>query len=214
MLGFALPAALVAALCLLRTAAALGLALGVRARIAGVVAGVAGWGVLAQDAFGYFHHLHMLYLGAILFGLTDAGSAFSLRPDAPRSPASSLLLLRCWVASIYVWAAIGKLRLDWLDGRALEAFHRVGALRGALADALVATPTSRIICSVAVAFGELVLGPALLWSRTRRVALVFAYGLHALFEIAGRVDSIGWQMAALLPVFFRGGTPRPPQATR
>ena len=63
------------ALVVIRTLAALGLALGSYPRVAGLVGGIAGYLVLAQDAFGYFHHLHLLYLGAILFALVDADAA-------------------------------------------------------------------------------------------------------------------------------------------
>src|SRR5438309_1218797 len=53
-LGLALPPALIAALVALRTLGALGLVLGVQTRTAGLVAGIAGYLVLAQDAFGYY----------------------------------------------------------------------------------------------------------------------------------------------------------------
>ena len=100
--------------------------LGVRTRIAGLVAGIAGYVLLAQDAFGYFHHLHLLYLGAILFALVDADAAIALRPTPARSPASSLLLMRAFTASIYIWAAVGKLASEWGTGRALALWTAGG----------------------------------------------------------------------------------------
>ncbi len=203
-MAFALPASLVAALCILRTAAAFAFTLGVRSRVAGVIAGTAGFLVLAQDAFGYYHHLHMLFLGMILFGLTDAGAWFALRSDAPRAPASSVLFLRLWVASVYAWAAVGKLRLDWLDGSTLQRFHQERALSGAMADTLFATSARATAVAWTVLLAELAMGPLLLWRPTRRFALIGALAMHALFESAGRVDSIGWQMAALLLVFLDG----------
>jgi hypothetical protein len=48
---------------------------------------------------------------------------------------------------------------------------------------------------------ELSLPAALLWERTRRVAFYAALAMHLGFEIVGRVDTIGWQMVALLVVF-------------
>ena len=213
-----LPAGVVGALCIVRTMAALALLLGIFSRPAGIVAGACGYLVLAQDAFGYMHHLHMLYLGAILLGITDSGCAFALRPDAPRSPRSSLQLLRAFVASIYVWAALCKLRPDWLDGRALALFHADGALRGCVAAALFATPGRCVALAWIVVLFELALAPALLWRRTTTLALIVAYAMHLTFELAGRVDSIGWQMAALLIVFVPArvwaGSAQPAPATR
>jgi len=190
MLGLALPAALVIALVVVRTLAAIALLLGIAPRASGLVAGVAGYLVLAQDAFGYFHHLHMLYLGAIVFALAD-----------PREPRSSLLMLRLIVASIYVWAVIGKLASEWGTGVPLSAFVASGALDRDLVGTLLATPERCAAIEIAVMFAELALAVGLLWPRTRRIALVAAIAIHLGFELVARVDSIGWQMLALLLVF-------------
>jgi hypothetical protein len=206
MFGAALPAGVVMFLVIARTLAAIALMLGFHSRIAGVVAGIAGYLVLAQDAFGYFHHLHMLYLGAILFAFVDADAALSLRPRPALSARSSLLLLRAFVASIYVWAAIGKLASEWGTGRALAAFRDSGALDRV---AWVLTPGRCAPIEIAVVVGELAIGIGLLWPRTRMAALVAAVAMHVTFEMIARVDSIGWQMLALLLVFTRSGPPRP-----
>lgn len=199
--GITLAPALAKLLVVARTLAAVALMLGVRTRIAGLVAGVAGYVLLAQDAFGYFHHLHLLYLGAILFALVDADASFALRPAPAHSPASSLLLMRAFTASIYLWAAIGKLASEWGTGRALALFRLSGALH-------IPAPLARPVVEIAVVATEVALGVLLLVPRTRRVALVAALLLHLTFEIVGRVDSIGWQMVALLLVFTGSGPPR------
>lgn len=211
-LGLALPAAWVVVLVVARTAAAFALMLGACSRVTGIVAGVAGYLVLAQDAFGYFHHLHMLYLGAILFALVDADAAWAVRLVPPRSPRSSLWLIRAFVASIYLWAVVGKLLSEWGTGAALAMFRDSGALDLAVVGALLATPLRCKIVEVAVMLSEAAIGGGLLWPRTRRAALFAAFAIHATFEVIGRVDSIGWQMAALLLVFTRSGPP--PPATR
>src|SRR4051812_22664191 len=126
--GLALPAVVVAALVILRTVATVCLLLGFRTRISGLVAGVTGYLVLAQDVFGYLHHLHMLYLGALLFAFVDADSALAVRITPASSPRSSLALMRVFVASIYVWAAIGKLASEWGTGSALLLFRDSGVL--------------------------------------------------------------------------------------
>lgn len=189
--GIALDPTLAKLLVVARTLAAIALMLGVRTRIAGLVAGLAGYVLLAQDAFGYFHHLHLLYLGAILFAVVDE-----------RAPRSSLLLMRSFVASIYVWAAIGKLASEWGTGRALAMFRDSGALH--IPAWLAGAPTE-----IAIIVTELALAGLLMWPRTRRAALIAALLLHGTFEVFGRVDTIGWQMAALLLV-FTGSEPRPP----
>jgi hypothetical protein len=205
-MGLALPAVVVGALVITRTVSAVFFTAGIHTRITGLVAGASGYLVLAQDAFGYFHHLHMLYLGAILFAVVDADAALSLRLVAARFPRSSLALMRTLVASIYVWAAIGKIASEWGTGAALAAFRDSGALDRV---ATLITPDRYAVVEVAVIALELAIGVGLLWTRTRRGALLCALALHATFEVIARVDTIGWQMCALLLVFTRSAQPRP-----
>lgn len=196
--GIALPKAAVAALCVVRTAAAVALALGVRARVAGLVAGTAGYVVLAQDELGFLQTLHLLFASTLLLGFTDAGSAFALRPDPPRAAASSLFLVHAFTASIYFWACLAKLRPDWLDGRALQVFFEARALHGPVARAVTGAAGTRAAAAWGVAIVEMLLGPALLWPRTRRAALAVAFALHATIEITAKADVFGWIMGALL----------------
>lgn len=199
--GLTLPTGVVAALVVARTLAALLMALGYRTTLTGLVASACGYLVLAQDAFGYFHHLHLLYLGAFLFAVVDSDAAYAIRLTPPRSPASSLALLRVFAASIYVWAAIGKLLSEWGTGAALARFRASGAIG-------LDTGHDAIV-EIAIVAAEFALGVGLLLPRTRRVALVAAFAMHIAFELFLSVDSIGWQMCALLLVFTRSARPRP-----
>jgi hypothetical protein len=198
----ALPAGVLIALCVVRTIAAALFLIGAWTRAAGIVAGVAGYLVMAQTPFGFIFTLHLLYQAAILLALTDSATSFALRPSAARSPQTSLLVIRCWTASIYAWAGIFKLRRDWLDGRTLELFQADGAIRGQIADFLLTTSTSRAIAASTVALFELAIGPLLLWRRTRAIALVLAFAFHAGLELTARPDLLGWGMASLLLCFL------------
>jgi hypothetical protein len=202
-----LPAGVVIALCIVRTAAAVAFTIGWHTRPAGLIAGASAYLVLAQDAFTFSFTQHLLYLGAIVLSLTDAGSTFALRPDPARAPESSLALARAWTASIYPWAAIIKLRPDWLDGRTLMLFHAERKISGPLADVMLATPARAAVAATTVVLVELSLAPLLLLPRTRRLGLVLAFGIHAVFEIMATPELIGWGMAALLLCFL----PPPPQ---
>jgi hypothetical protein len=204
-LGLALPSAVVTTLVIVRTLAAVCLMLGVHTRVTGWIAGAAGYLVLAQDAFGYLHHLHMLYLGAILFAVVDADAALALILRPARSARSSLGLMRAFVASIYLWAAAGKLASQWGTGAALSLFHASGGF--VHVDWLLA-PGRYAAIEISVIAIEVAIGCGLLWPRTRRFALPVAFALHLTFEVIARVDTIGWQMCALLLVFTRSARPR------
>ncbi len=197
-----LPALAIQIACIARTIAAALFMVGIGTRPAGLVCGLAGYVVMSQNPFGFFFTAHLLYQAAILLALSDAGSAFALRPTPARSPVSSYWMLRWWLASIYLWAGIYKLRADWLDGRGLDILRRPGAIEGWLADVILATSWSRAMVAKGVALFELAAGPLLLWRRTRRYALVAAYAFHLGLEIMAHPDLLGWGMMSLLLCFI------------
>lgn len=200
--GVELPDRLVMALCILRTIGAVLFALGVHTRVAGTVTAAAAFAVLSQDAFGFSFTLYTLFVGTWLLAIADGGACFALRPSIPRSPRSSLCLVHGSVASVYAWSAIAKLRIAWLTGDTLGALHEGHFLRGALSDALLATPTRCCLAAWAVVVTELALGPLLLVRRTRAGGLLAAAGLHTVYEWTAHPDVFGWVMAALLISFW------------
>ena len=108
------------------------------------------------------------------------------------------MLIRVFVASIYLWAALVKLRPDWLDGRTLGLFYSEGALSGRLADLLLSTHDGQKLVARLVVASELSLPVLLLWRRTLRLSPLLALSLHSAIEVAARPDLIGWEMGALL----------------
>lgn len=197
-LPFAFPASFGSVLCVVRTVAAVLFALGVWTRGAGLLAGGAGFLVMLDRPFAFDATLQMLFEGTILLALTDAGATLALRPVPAKNPESGILLIRIFVASIYFWAGVAKLRPDWLDGGTLELFHQDGALSGAFADFVLASPTSRMVIACTVAGTELSLPALLFWSKTRKFAPFLALSLHAAIELAARPDLIGWVTGGLL----------------
>jgi hypothetical protein len=212
--GWSWPPAIVAALCIARTCCAMALLVGLCSRVCGIATGVLGYLVLAQDELVFVQTLHLLYASAILLGLTDCGCAFALRRDNSVSPQSSVWLLRIWVASIYFWASLAKISVDWFSGNAFATFYQYRGLAGPVADILFATETRRMSIAICVMLVELVLGPALLFERTRKFALTSALLFHISIEIVARPDVFGYAMCALLLVFLspaahRASTPAP-----
>ena len=188
-------------LCLVRTLSALLFTMGVWARPAGLLCGVSGFLVAAQYPLGFFFTIHLLYQGAILLACTDAVSQVALLPARVAKPVGGVWLVRAFVASIYFWAGVFKLRPDWLDGRALALFHYPGAISGWLGDAMFSVPSLPPLAAKAVVAIELSLGPLLLWGKSRRLALLLAYAFHALLELTAHPDMLGLGMMVLLLAF-------------
>lgn len=202
--GLVLPPAVDAALAIARTLAAALVIVGVRARAAGVAAGLLGFVALSQDPFGFVFTLHALFLGTIVLALGDASTDLALVPDAPldprdaRSARSSRGLLCVFVASIYAWSAIAKLGTEWLSGRTLLALAEDGLVTPWLRSALLAHGALRVASAWSVTLVEAGLAVAMLVPRAARAALVFGLAFHVALEIATRPDVMGFVMGALL----------------
>jgi hypothetical protein len=200
--GLVLPRLVIEALCVIRTVSAALFTIGLATRPAGLVAAACGYAVYAQEPFTFIFTLHVLYLATALLAMTDARSAFALRPVPPESPRSSVLLVRAFLVSIYAWSAIGKMHASWLDGSTLEALYADGHAVGPIADALFTRPHLRVAAAWGTVIVEAALGPLLLARRTRAAGVLVACILHALFEITLHPDVFGWVAVALLVVFF------------
>jgi hypothetical protein len=197
-----LPDAVVKAACVARTVAGVLFLVGCFPRAAGIVAFATAAVVASQDPFGYIFTLQTLFLGVLAVGLADSATHLAVFPRPARAPRSSMWLVHGFVASVYLWAAIAKMRRPWLDGSVLEAFREDGYIRGWLSDTLLVHDLPRRVCAWGVLGAELALGPALLWRRSRVAALVTACLLHAVFEVTTHPDVFGWVMGALLLSFW------------
>jgi hypothetical protein len=204
-LGLALPSAAVAALCVLRTAAAVLFLFGIATRPAGVIASTSALVVMAQDTFSFSFTRYILFLGTGLVALCDGGAAIALRPSRPEHPRAGLGVVQAFVASIYAWSAVAKLRPAWLSGRTLAALHEGHFLRGPLADFALSSAPLRAGSAVGIVILELALGALLLARRTRLVGVAAALAMHAIYEVVAQPDVMGLVMAALLCSFLPVG---------
>jgi hypothetical protein len=221
--GLALPAGIVAGLCVARTAALVLFTAGVRSREAGVAAGLLGWTVLAQDAVSYINTMHLLFLGLVVLALGGGGSALAVLPEREDDPPSARALVQALVVSVYAWSGVAKLNGSWLSGGALAQFHETRSVSGPIAEAMASSPAGLRAAAWLIAAAELGLGPLLVWRRTRAVAVVAALVFHAGLETTVHPDFFGFAMAILLLSFVGGNptvtgssTPTPPSepATR
>jgi hypothetical protein len=196
--GLELPDVVVKALCVVRTAAAVAFTLGVGTRLAGTVAALSAFAVMSQDAFGFKFTLYTLFVGTWFLAISGAGEHFALRPSRPCGSGSSPWLVRAFVASVYGWSGVAKLRAAWLGGTTLHSLYGAHFLSGSLADMLFATQGRCHAAAWAVVITELALAPLLLARPTRLAGIVLAVAMHATYEWTAQPDVFGWVMVALL----------------
>jgi hypothetical protein len=211
--GLALPAAVVASLCIARTIALALFTAGVHARESGVAAALLGWAVMTQDALAYINTLHLLCLGLVVLALGGGGSTCALLPDPEVDPPSARALVQALVVSVYAWSGLAKLNASWLSGDALASFQETGAVAGPLAVVVASSAASLRAAAWCTAITELAIGPLLLWTRTRTVAVAVALAFHAVLEIAVHPDFFGFAMGILLVSFAPGSAVTGTQTT-
>jgi len=193
-----LPSAIVALLCVVRTVAAVCFTIGYRVQVTGLLCGLSGLLILIDDPFQFVFTVVYLYLAAIVLSFTDAGAALSLFRAPVRFPESSRWLIRTFLASIYCWAGLYKLRVDWLDGRTLELLQRSGLLTGPFISIGLHSQMTRSVAAWLVVGLELSLGPALLARQTRHLGLLVAFAFHGVLQLTASPDFLGFGMCALL----------------
>jgi hypothetical protein len=191
---FSIPAWLAATLVVTRTVAALAFTVGFRARIFGVVAAIAGWALLADDALGYVNTIHLLYLATFFVALADV---------------ANMWLVRAVPLSVYAFSAIAKMNAEFASGRALLGFCEDTILRGPVARVACASPERAHVVSLLVIAGELALPVLLAIRPTRRVALACAIAFHFIIEWTMHPDVFGWLMVTLLLSFLRWSDVQP-----
>lgn len=208
--GLVLPATAIKALIVVRTLGGVLFLLGVFARPAGISAAIAAYLVYAQEPFALIFTLHVLYTSVLLLACTDAVAAVAIVPARARSPRSSLWLIRGFLASVYLWSGVAKLRPDWLAGRTLTALRANGYAEGWVAELALRTPARAMASAWSVALLELALPFLLFFRRTRFVGIAVACAMHGVFEVAMHPDVFGWVMVALLGAWFVDDPTSPP----
>lgn len=166
------------------------------------------------DKTNYLNHYYLLICLAFVMALLPMGSTWSLdarlRPHLARThvPRWVLWTLRAQVGLVYVFAALAKLKVDWvIDAQPMKIW--LGANTDfPILGPLFEQPWIAYAFSYAGIVFDLCIVPLLLWRRTRP----FAYAAVVVFHlITARLFHLGmfpWIMIANSLVFLPAGWPR------
>ena len=177
----------------------IGLAVGWRARLCSALMAV-GWShVLLIDQANYLNHLYLVVLLLVLFAWVPVRGG--------QVAGWGLSLLRLQVGLVYVFGGIAKLNVDWLDGQPMTYWM---AQRADLP--LVGSWLSAPGAGLALSWGglvfDLLIVPALMWRRTRRLAFFTALLFHASNAYLFNIGIFPWLMVVLSTLFFEPSWPR------
>jgi hypothetical protein len=161
--------------------------------------------VFLLEQSNYLNHLYLVCLLSLVMAVLPAHRALSfdaLLPGrfATHVPAWTLGVLWFQIAVPYFFGGIAKLNADWLRGEPVRTW-----MRGAYYPLVGGWPgTEPGVWSISYGglLFDLLIVPALLWRRTRVVALLAAAGFHLFNAIAFDIGIFPWLMLGALPLFF------------
>lgn len=183
--------------------AALAVALGAFYRVAIVVFTLAFSYVFLLDQSQYLNHFYAIILFAGLLVLMPANADASI--DARRDPGIrsttvpvwTIWALRAQMAFIYAWGGVAKLNADWWGGQPLTMWLQMSDylpefMKGG----------AGLYLSWGGALFDLLIVPALLWSRTRNIAVVVAILFHLGNAWMFHIGIFPWMSIAATLIFL------------
>jgi vitamin K-dependent gamma-carboxylase len=161
--------------------------------------------IFLLEQSNYLNHLYLVCLLGLVMAVLPAHRALSfdaLRPGrfATHVPAWTLGVLLFQIAVPYFFGGIAKVNADWLRGEPVRFWMR-GANYPVVGGWPGTEPGVWFISYGGLLF-DLLIVPALLWRRTRVLAVLAAAGFHLFNAIAFDIGIFPWLMLGALPLFL------------
>ena len=170
-------------------------------------------GVYLMQKTSYNNHYYLLILISAMMCLFPAHRSHSL--DVRQDPTLKTDAMYAWVKwtiilqllIVYVYAAIAKLYGDWLDFGIVRILMLGKANFYLIGDLLQQAWVHKIIGTVGIFF-DLLIVPALLWKRTRKIALVISIFFHLFNSFIFQIGIFPYLSLAFTVFFFEPETIR------
>jgi vitamin K-dependent gamma-carboxylase len=166
------------------------------------------------SATHYLNHHYLISVVAFMLIWMPMNRYFSI--DALRRPELRALATPRWcrftlqaqVAIVYSFGAIAKINHDWLNGVPIGQWMQNSAGRNPWAAEVIGAPEMvPIILYGGMAF-DLLIVPALLWKRTRALAIVASVVFHCANSVLFDIGVFPWMMLGATTLFFDADWPR------
>ncbi|MEM7151831.1 MAG: HTTM domain-containing protein [Myxococcota bacterium] len=195
--------------------ASVAMALGFVYRGAAAVLAIGHGYVFLLAATHYLNHAYLLELLLVLMVFLPAADGLSIdawrRPPRRRSytPGWAPWLLRLQLGIVYIYGGIAKINWDWLAGEPIRGWLRGRATRadGMAAELLGSEWVVGLVVQGGLWF-DLLIAPALLWRRTRILAVVVSSGFHLSNAWLFNIGVFPWFMLVATTLFFEPNWPR------
>lgn len=187
------------------------IALGYKYRFSIVLFTLLWSGVYLMQKTAYNNHYYLLILVSFLMCFFPAHRNYSL--DARKNPAlktNSMYGYVKWIVVlqlflVYTYAALAKLYPDWLDLTFIKLLMRSKGHYYYIGDLMQHPLVHQIICVAGILFDLLII-PALLWKKTRKLAFGCAILFHLFNSIVFQIGIFPYLSLAFIVFFFEPKT--------
>lgn len=161
--------------------------------------------LLQKTSYNNHYYLLILIAGMMCFLPANRGYSIDVKRD-PSLAANSMPAYVKWIFVaqlfiVYTYAAIAKIYGDWLDLTFVAYLLRSNADYPIIGEALQSPAVHKIVATYGILFDLLVI-PALLWKRTRLVALVFSIVFHLFNSIVFQIGIFPYLSLGFIVFFF------------
>ena len=166
------------------------------------------------SATHYLNHHYLISLVAFLMIFMPADRFFSVdalrRPElrSTATPRWGRFTLQAQVAIVYTFGAIAKMNYDWLHGVPVGQWMQNSAQRNPWAADVIAAPEMVPVILWGGLLFDLLIVPALLWRRTRVLAIIVSVMFHGGNAILFNIGVFPWMMLGATTLFFAEDWPR------
>jgi len=193
--------------------AALGVTIGLFYQVCSIALFVL-YGYLFLIDQAYFNnHTYLCVLVAMWMAIAPAHRTWSLDVKLKRItpgnaiPAWPIIVLRAQWVIVYTFGALAKLNGDWLRGEPMTAFLHPHANAPFIGELLQTNEAALFLAWGGFIF-DLLIGPALLWRRTRPFAIIFMLFFHISNHFLFHIGIFPWLAMTSMVLFIEPSTPR------
>ena len=172
--------------------------LGFRTCLAAGLLGVGFAYVLLLDAVNYQNHYYLICLLCLVFMVVPTGRVL---------PAWGLWLLRIQIGIPYFFGGVAKINADWLRGEPIRTWLS-GSGDTPLVGAFLVSEAAVWLFSYGGLLFDLLIVPALLWRRTRVLAVVATVFFHLTSSQLFEIGVFPWLMLAATTLYLPADWPR------
>ncbi|PCJ66858.1 MAG: hypothetical protein COA58_05245 [Bacteroidetes bacterium] len=180
--------------------------LGYRYKLSMVLFTIAWLGVYFMHKTSYNNHHYLMSLLCLMMCFVPAHKAYSLDAKSKRvTPLSvcynyTIQIFVLLLLVVFVYASVAKLYPDWLQGTPLTQWlsHKKHSIIGFL----YANEKQGLIMSWGGIFFDLLIIPALMWKRTRKLAFFISLYFHIMNSITFQIGTFPYMMIGACVLFY------------